>query len=83
MAFTGPVGFVGLIVPHVVRMIMGPDHRWLIPVSALAGGNTLVLADLLARTMVSPLEIPVGVITSLFGAPFFLYLLVKVRKRGI
>jgi len=83
VAFTGPVGFVGLIVPHVVRMIMGPDHRWLIPVSALAGGNTLVLADLLARTMVSPLEIPVGVITSLFGAPFFLYLLVKVRKRGI
>ncbi len=83
VAFTGPIGFVGLIVPHVVRLLIGPDHRRLMPVSALVGGNALVLADLLARTIVPPLEIPVGVITSLFGAPFFLYLLVKVRKRGM
>ncbi len=83
VAFTGPIGFIGLIVPHVVRLLIGPDHRWLMPVSALAGGIALVLADLLARTIVPPLEIPVGVITSLFGAPFFLYLLVKVRKRGM
>ena len=83
VAFTGPIGFIGLIVPHVVRLFIGPDHRWLMPVSALAGGNALVLADLLARTITPPLETPVGVITSLFGAPFFLYLLVKVRRRGM
>lgn len=83
VAFTGPIGFVGLIVPHVVRILIGPDHRRLIPVSALVGGNLLVLADLLARTAVRPLEIPVGVITSLFGAPFFLYLLAKFRMRGL
>ncbi|HHY12712.1 MAG TPA: iron ABC transporter permease [Firmicutes bacterium] len=83
VAFTGPIGFIGLIVPHVVRILMGPDHRWLMPVSALAGGNALILADLLARTVVPPLEIPVGVITSLIGAPFFLYLLARVRKRGM
>lgn len=83
VAFTGPIGFIGLIVPHVVRILMGPDHRWLMPVSALVGGNALILADLLARTLVPPLEIPVGVITSLFGAPFFLYLLGRTRKRGM
>lgn len=83
VAFTGPIGFIGLIVPHVVRLVMGPDHRCLLPISALAGGNALVLSDLMARTIVSPAEIPVGVITSLFGAPFFLYLLVKVRRRGM
>ncbi len=82
VAFTGPIGFVGLIVPHVVRILIGPDHRRLMPVSALVGGNLLVLADLLARTAVRPLEIPVGVITSLFGAPFFLYLLARFRTRG-
>ncbi len=83
VAFTGPIGFVGLIVPHVVRILIGPDHRHLIPLSAIAGGNVLILADLLARILVPPLEIPVGVITSLFGAPFFLYLLAKARRRQI
>ncbi|HHY69548.1 MAG TPA: iron ABC transporter permease [Bacillota bacterium] len=83
VAFTGPIGFIGLIVPHVVRILIGPDHRWLIPASALVGGNALILADLLARTIVPPLEIPVGVITSLCGAPFFLYLLAKTRKGGM
>lgn len=80
VAFTGPIGFIGLIVPHAVRLLSGPDHRWLLPLSALMGGNALVLADLLARTIVPPREIPVGVITALFGAPFFLYLLVRARR---
>ncbi len=80
VAFTGPIGFVGLIVPHVVRLLAGPDHRWLLPLSALLGGNTLLFADLLARTIAPPREIPVGVITSLFGAPFFLRLLFKTRR---
>ncbi len=80
VAFTGPVGFVGLIVPHAVRLIAGPGHRWLMPLSALAGGNVLVLSDLLARTVAPPREIPVGVVTSLLGAPFFLRLLFKARR---
>jgi iron complex transport system permease protein len=80
VAFTGPIGFVGLIVPHAVRLIIGPDHRWLMPLSALLGGNALMFADLLARVMARPREIPVGVITALAGAPFFLYLLAKTRR---
>lgn len=82
VAFTGPIGFVGLMVPHAVRLIAGPDHRWLLPLSALMGGNALVLADLLARTLAPPMEIPVGVITALAGAPFFLYLLHRTRRDG-
>ncbi|MFN3477114.1 MAG: FecCD family ABC transporter permease [Candidatus Methylomirabilales bacterium] len=78
VAFSGSIGFVGLIVPHTIRMLFGPDNRLLIPASALSGAGFLVLADSLARTIVSPAEIPVGVITSLCGAPFFVYLL---RKR--
>ena len=80
VAFTGPVGFIGLIVPHAVRLLAGPDHRRLLPLSALFGGNALMLADLLARTVSRPREIPVGVVTSFFGAPFFLYLLFKARR---
>jgi iron complex transport system permease protein len=80
VAFTGPVGFIGLIVPHAVRLVVGPDHRRLMPLSALMGGNGLLLADLLARTVAPPREIPVGVVTALFGAPFFLYLLFRARR---
>ncbi len=80
VAFTGPVGFVGLIVPHAVRLVAGPDHKWLLPLSAVMGGNALLLADLLARTVAAPREIPVGVITALSGAPFFLYLLFRTRR---
>ncbi|HHY34103.1 MAG TPA: iron ABC transporter permease [Firmicutes bacterium] len=82
VAFTGPIGFVGLVVPHAVRLIIGPAHRWLVPCSGLAGASLLVLSDLLARTLVPPAEIPVGVITAMGGAPFFLYLLFQQRKRG-
>jgi iron complex transport system permease protein len=78
-ATSGLVGFVGLVVPHLMRLVVGPDHRVLLPVAALAGAVTLVLADLLARTLVTPAEVPVGVVTALLGAPFFLYLLLRRR----
>jgi iron complex transport system permease protein len=75
------VGFVGLIVPHAVRILVGPDHRRLVPVSALTGAVFLVLCDLVSRTILSPIEIPVGVITAIIGAPFFVYLLRKTGKK--
>ncbi len=75
VAFAGIIGFVGLIVPHAVRMAVGSDHRRLLPLSFIAGGTFLVLADLLARVVLAPVEIPVGVITALVGVPFFLLLL--------
>ncbi|MGB7294502.1 MAG: iron ABC transporter permease [Candidatus Aminicenantales bacterium] len=75
VSVSGIIGFVGLIVPHWVRIIIGPDHRSLFGLSALTGGTFLVLCDLLARTVLSPTELPIGIITALFGAPFFIYLL--------
>ena len=75
VALAGLVGFVGLVVPHVVRMVWGPAHRRLLPASALLGAAFLVAADALARSVLSPAEVPVGVVTALAGAPFFLYLL--------
>jgi iron complex transport system permease protein len=80
VAVSGMIGFVGLIVPHLVRLMMGPDHRILLPASALAGGAMLVWMDVVARTAASPVEIPVGVVTALAGTPFFIYLL--RRKKG-
>jgi len=80
VAFTGPIGFIGLIVPHAVRLVAGPDHRRQMPLSALMGANALLLADLIARTVAAPREIPVGVITALSGAPFFLFLLFRARR---
>ncbi len=76
----GIIGFVGLIVPHVMRIILGPDHRLLLPASVIAGGIFLVSADTIARTLIAPAEIPVGVITALVGAPFFFYVL---RRRKV
>jgi iron complex transport system permease protein len=75
VSVSGVVGFVGLIVPHVCRMVFGPDHRLLLPASFLLGGTFLVLADLLARTVLAPAEIPVGAVTAAIGAPVFIYLL--------
>jgi iron complex transport system permease protein len=75
VAFTGVIGFVGLIIPHGVRLVVGSDHRTLLPLSFLAGGAFLALADLLARTAMAPVEIPIGVITAFVGVPFFLVLL--------
>ena len=73
----GPIGFVGLIVPHIVRRLVGPDHRLLLPCSVLAGGGFLVLCDTLSRTVIAPSELPVGIITAMLGGPFFLWLLVS------
>jgi iron complex transport system permease protein len=79
VAFSGLIGFVGLIVPHLARMTFGSDHRLLIPVASLGGASFLITADTLARTLISPSELPVGVITAFVGAPFFIYLL---KKKG-
>ncbi len=76
----GLIGFVGLVMPHAVRLILGPDHRLLVPAAALAGAAFVVVADLLARLVLAPAEIPVGVITAIVGAPFFLYLLRRSRR---
>jgi iron complex transport system permease protein len=80
VSISGLVGFVGLVVPHAVRLSLGPDHRLLLPASALAGAIFLVIADLLARILLAPVEIPVGVITAIIGAPFFIYLLRHTRR---
>jgi len=81
VAFAGTIGFVGLITPHAMRLILGPDHRALLPATALAGGIFLVWADAAARTVMRPAELPLGIITALIGAPFFLYLL-RTRPGG-
>ncbi|MBI3975579.1 MAG: iron chelate uptake ABC transporter family permease subunit [Armatimonadetes bacterium] len=80
VATSGLIGFVGLVVPHLMRLVVGPDHRVLLPAAALAGAVILILADLIARTAITPAEIPVGVVTALLGAPFFLYLLLRGRR---
>ncbi len=80
VAVAGLIGFVGLMVPHMVRLTLGPDHRTLLPASLLGGAIVLVLADLIARTVLAPVEIPVGIVTALIGGPFFLWLLVKGER---
>jgi iron complex transport system permease protein len=80
VAFSGLIGFIGLMVPHIMRLLVGPDHRRLIPASALFGALLLLLADTVARTAMAPAEIPVGIITAAVGGPFFLYLL--RRRKG-
>ncbi len=82
VAFAGLIGFVGLIAPHAVRLLWGTDYRFILPMSAIVGATFLVLADLAARTLVSPGELPVGVVTAFCGAPFFLYLL-RRRRAGV
>ncbi|OIN96199.1 hypothetical protein AUJ66_07115 [Candidatus Desantisbacteria bacterium CG1_02_38_46] len=80
VAVSGIIGFVGLIIPHTMRLIIGPDHRFLLPASCLAGGIFLVWVDTISRTLISPSELPVGIITALFGVPFFLFLLRRRKK---
>lgn len=80
VSFVGIIGFVGIIIPHTVRLIWGPDYRFLLPLSVLVGGIFLILADVVARTVMAPSEIPIGVVTALCGAPFFLYLLRRRTK---
>jgi iron complex transport system permease protein len=81
VALTGTIGFVGLVVPHICRIIFGTDHRFLLPASALTGAFLLVVTDSFARLLMGPAELPIGIITALFGAPFFLALLVYERQR--
>lgn len=80
VAVCGPIGFVGLMVPHICRLLVGPGHRFLAPASILAGGSFLTLCDTFARTVIAPAEIPVGVITALLGGPFFLALLIRDQR---
>jgi iron complex transport system permease protein len=80
VALSGGIGFVGIVVPHLLRLTIGPDHRFLLPASALLGAALLVLADAVARTIVAPAELPIGIITAIAGAPFFLWTL--LRRRG-
>lgn len=81
VAVSGIIGFVGLVMPHLIRITLGADHRWLLPGSALGGALLLLLADTLARTMVAPAEMPVGLLTSLVGGPWFLWLILR-HKHG-
>lgn len=80
VSMAGMIGFVGLIVPHVARAMFGPDHRWLIPLSAIGGGTFLAVCDAFARTVLAPIEVPVGVVTALAGGPFFLLILQRKMK---
>jgi iron complex transport system permease protein len=82
VSVAGMIGFVGLIVPHALRLLLGPDHRLLLPAALLGGAGFLVLADLVARTLIAPSEMPVGVVTALLGGPFFLYLMRRGRSHG-
>lgn len=81
VAVAGGIGFIGIVVPHMLRLGIGPDHRYLLPASALLGATLLLLADAVSRTIVAPAELPIGIITALFGAPFFLWIL--LRQRGL
>ena len=81
VAVSGAIGFIGIVVPHMLRQSIGPDHRYLLPAAALLGAILLLLADAVSRMVVAPAELPIGIITALFGAPFFLWIL--LRQRGI
>ncbi len=80
VAVAGLIAFVGLMVPHMVRLVLGPDHRRLLPASLLVGAIVLVLADLIARTIIAPIEIPVGIVTAVIGGPFFIWILVRGER---
>ncbi|ASJ76884.1 FecCD family ABC transporter permease [Granulosicoccus antarcticus] len=82
VSVSGIIGFLGLVTPHLIRLLVGPDHRQLLPASALAGAILLLLADLFARTVVAPSELPIGIVTALVGGPFFLWLLIRFRNQG-
>ncbi len=82
VSVSGLIGFVGIIVPHTIRLLAGPSYRRILPLSVLFGAGFLILADLLARTVLSPAEIPLGVVTAFLGAPFFLVVLRQARRLG-
>jgi len=80
VAVSGTIGFVGLVVPHITRLLFGTDHRHLIPLSFINGASLLILCDLIARTVIAPTELPIGVITSFIGAPVFAYIFFCQRR---
>jgi len=82
VAFTGIIGFVGLVVPHIIRLVWGSDYRRLIPLSMLGGASMLLLSDVVARTIIAPQEMPVGIVTALLGAPFFLWILKRSKAQN-
>lgn len=81
VSVSGVIGFVGLVAPHLIRLLLGPDHRWVLPGSAILGAVLVVFSDMLARTLLSPAELPIGIIMSAIGGPFFLWLLIQRRSR--
>ena len=80
VALTGVIAFLGLVVPHLVRMTLGSNHRTVVPASALLGGMLLLVADVISRTILAPTELPVGILTALVGGPFFIYLIMVEQK---
>jgi len=80
ICFTGTIGFIGLVSPHIARMIIGGDHRFLLPASSLVGGLLLLAADTVARTILAPVIMPVGIMSAFLGVPFFVYLFMKRKK---
>jgi iron complex transport system permease protein len=83
ISISGPIGFVGLLIPHLFRMLVGPDHRLLLPVSAVGGALFLLSSDLLGRILIPPYEIRVGIITAILGSPYFLYLIIRYQRKGL
>lgn len=83
VAVAGIIGFVGLVVPHIVRMVIGPEHRKLLTASSMSGAILLVLADMFSRTVAAPIEVPIGIITAMAGGPFFLYLLWREKRKSV
>lgn len=82
VAFCGVIGFIGLVIPHIVRLIVGSNHEWTVPYVAIVGALVMVLADMISRTLVLPSELPVGIVTAMLGAPFFIHLLRKNQRRN-
>jgi iron complex transport system permease protein len=80
VAVSGGIGFVGIVVPHLLRLMIGPDHRYLLPNAALLGASLLLLADMISRTLVAPAELPIGIVTATLGGPFFLWILMRNRS---
>ena len=82
MAVSGTIAFVGLVTPHILRLVLGPDHRVLMPMSAIGGAVFVILADTVARTIIEPAEFRVGVLTAFVGAPFFILLLIRNKRQA-
>ena len=80
VAITGGIGFIGIVVPHLLRLAIGPDHRYLLPNAALLGATLLIVADMISRSVIAPAELPIGIVTAVLGGPFFLWILLRNRS---